>query len=426
MKLANALTDEQKAWLDLSKIKPVKFGIDAGFTDLGEMHNEWIRSFVHNRDDQTLQAHRGSYKTTSLSVAMGLMLILQPHRNIMFMRKTDDDVKEIISQTAKLLRTDLYRELAYVQYGVEVTLTKESVFEIGTNLDFSTSGAPQLLGIGAGGSLTGKHADIVITDDIVNMKDRYSKAERDKTKRIYQELENIKNRGGRYINTGTPWHKEDAFTLMPNLKKYDVHTTGLMTPKEIQDIREKMTTSLFAANYELKHIADEDSMFASPTIDEGERTHLIYNGVCHIDAAYGGDDYTAFTIMREDRKTNKIYAYGKMWQKHVDDVLPTIEDLRKHYRAGTLYNETNADKGYLNKNVERPRKGYHESMNKYVRISTYLRKNWSRIVWISDTDPDYLTQILDYTENAENDDAPDSAASLIKEAIDNKKSGWMI
>lgn len=51
-------------------------------------------------------------------------------------------------------------------------------------------------------SLTGKHADIVITDDIVNIKDRVSRAEREKTKLQYQELQNVKNRGGRFINTG--------------------------------------------------------------------------------------------------------------------------------------------------------------------------------------------------------------------------------
>lgn len=64
-----------------------------------------------------------------------------------------------------------------------------------------------MLGIGIGGSLTGKHADIVITDDIVNLRDRMSAAERERTIAVYRELQNIKNRGGRIINTGTPWHK---------------------------------------------------------------------------------------------------------------------------------------------------------------------------------------------------------------------------
>ena len=61
-------------------------------------------------------------------------------------------------------------------------------------------------------------------------------------------------------------------------------------------------------------------------------------------------------------------------------------------------------------------KPYHESMNKYVKISTYLRESWKDIVFIKETDPEYINQILDYTENAEHDDAPDSIASLLRAA----------
>ena len=57
---------------------------------------------------------------------------------------------------------------------------------------------------------------------------------------------------------------------------------------------------------------------------------------------------------------------------------------------------------------------YSESMNKFVKISTYLRKNWSRIIWLEDTDPEYINEILDYSEFAEHDDSPDSAASLLR------------
>lgn len=414
------LSKEQRLWLDLVKKKPVKFGIEAGFVDLVELHNDWLKSFLFNKQDQSLQAHRGSYKTTTLSVAIALMIVLEPEKNIIFMRKTDDDVKEIVSQVANLLMADLYQELAYVQYGKNIILTKRSVFEIGTNLDQTTSGTPQLLGIGAGGSLTGKHADIVITDDIVNMKDRYSRAEREQTKRIYQELENVKNRGGRFINTGTPWHKEDAFELMPNISRYDAYSTGLMTDGEIQHLRNKMTPSLFAANYELKHIADEDTLFTNPIIDDGSNTEKIYNGVAHIDAAYGGSDDSAFTILKR-HENGKIYVYGSLKQAHIDDVLPEFENKRELYRAGTLYNELNADKGYLAKKIKRPVKTYHEKMNKYIKISTYLREEWENIVFIKGTDPEYINQILDFTENATSDDAPDSLASLLRETQSNLK-----
>ena len=59
-------------------------------------------------------------------------------------------------------------------------------------------------------------------------------------------------------------------------------------------------------------------------------------------------------------------------------------------------------------------------MNKYVKITTHLYKHWKSIYWF-DTDPEYLNQILDYTEDAEHDDAPDSAASLCRKIFNGAK-----
>ena len=408
------IASKERQWLELLKKKPYAFGIESGFADLIDIHNEWIKSFLFSKEDMTLQASRGTYKTTCLSIAMALMVVIYPKYNIIFLRKADDDVKEIIVQTAKLLRSDIYQDLAYDLYGTTMELTKESAFEIDTNLKATSRGTAQLIGIGSGGSLTGKHGDIVITDDIININDRVSKAARERTKYIYQELQNVKNRGGRFINTGTPWHKNDAFTLMPNIQKWDCYDVGMFTDSMIQKLRDSMSPSLFAANYELKHIADADSMFTSPVIDDGSNTHKILNGTAHIDAAYGGGDSSAFTIINR-HNDGYIYVYGDLRAKHIDDVLHVFEAKREQYQAGTLFNETNADKGYLNKKIKRPTKTYHEKMNKYIKISTYLRENWNKIIFVKDTSKEYINQILDYTENAEHDDAPDSLASLIRE-----------
>ena len=407
------LNKQQQRWLDTVRKKPIMYGLENGFEDLQEIHNEWIKLFLFSKDDLTLQAHRGSYKTTCLSIAIALMIIVFPWTNILFMRKTDDDVKEIVKQIAKLLKTDLFRTLSKVLWSKDVILTIESAFEIDTNLKRNARGTSQLVGIGHKGSITGKHFDIVITDDIVNISDRISRADRERTKITYQELQNVKNRGGRIINTGTPWHKEDAFTLMPNLVKYDCYSTGMMTDKEIQDIRGKMTPSLFAANYELKHIADEDALFTSPNYTD--ETELILNGIGHIDASYGGDDGTAFTIFKYYK--DRIIGFGKRWDKHVDECLSEIQIYHEEYRVGTVYLERNADKGFLTKDLRKleiPAIDYHEQQNKFIKITTYLRKYWKQIEWIEGTDPDYINEILDYTENAGHDDSPDSAASLIR------------
>lgn len=404
----------KKAVLDLLWNEPYKIGNWVGFKDLTTLHNEWLRSFLYSDQDQTLLAHRGSYKTTVLSLFLALHIVIDPNQNVLFFRKTDDDVTEVIIQTQKILKSGCMRQIVRVLYGIDLKILKENNSEIHTNLCTSSRGVSQLVGLGIGTSVTGKHADIVVTDDIVNIKDRVSKAEREKTKTLYMELQNVCNRGGRFINTGTPWHKEDAISIMPNVRKYDCYSTGLITRDKIEELRCSMSDSLFAANYELKHIADADAMFKNPQFVKDE--NLIHGGLSHIDAAYDGEDGTAYTAMKQ-LKDGRIIGFGKRWRRHVDDCLPEIQTLHRQLQIGSVSCEKNADKGYLAKELAGMgfrAEVYSESMNKYIKISTFLRKNWGNIFWLEDTDPEYINEILDYSEFADHDDSPDSAASLLR------------
>ncbi|MDL2224668.1 hypothetical protein LJC20_00445 [Eubacteriales bacterium OttesenSCG-928-M02] len=418
-----AVDNEVRKYLDWIKNAPEEIGHYLGFEDLTLLHRGWLQAMMFSEADETLQAHRGSYKTSCLAIAMALMMLIRPNRNIIFLRKTDDDVKEVIRQVIKILESEVISHLVQKIYGVSLSLLEATASAVTTNLVTDIRGRSQLQGLGIKASLTGKHADIVITDDIVNIRDRVSRAEREATKIAYQELQNIKNRGGRIFNTGTPWHKEDAFSIMPNAKKYDCYNTDLISREELEELRQSMSPSLFAANYELQHIADSEALFTSPSFTSA--TETIFGGVGHIDAAYGGADGTAFTILKQ--QGDKLVMFGKKWPKHVDDCLDEIYSYMDYYRAGSIYMEKNADKGYLSNAISkagRPTNPYTESMNKFIKISTHLRKRWVDILWLEDTDPEYINEILDYTEHSERDDCPDSAASIIREVTG--KRGWLI
>ena len=407
------MNSRKQAVLDLLWNEPYKIGHWVGFKDLTGLHNTWLRSFLYSREDQTLLAHRGSYKTTDLSLFLAIHAIERPNENVMFFRKTDDDVTEVITQTRKILQSPVIGRIVYDLYDLSLQLITANNSEIMTNLCTSTRGVSQIMGLGIGTSITGKHGDIIVTDDIVNLRDRTSRAERERTRIQYMELQNIRNRGGRFINTGTPWHKEDAISLMPNVKRYDCYSTGLITRDKLEELRQSMSDSLFAANYELRHIADKDAMFKDPEFTKD--VEKIYGGIAHIDAAYDGKDGTAFTIIR--KVPEGFIGFGKRWDRHVDDCLREIAVYHKRFRAGTIFCEDNADKGYLRKEIAGmgiPVSGYHEKMNKFVKISTYLRKNWKKIKWLEETDPEYINEILDYSEFAEHDDSPDSAASIFR------------
>jgi hypothetical protein len=260
--------------------------------------------------------------------------------------------------------------------------------------------------------ITGKHFSRIYTDDIINMSDRISKAERTATDYMYQELQNIRMSGGVIINTGTPWHRDDTFRLMPNPMRWTVYETGLMSGDEIRQRRNNMTASLFSANYELKHISDEASLFTDPTYGK----YPEQDSIAQIDCAYGGDNTTALTVITSNG--DNLHAYGKVFIGHVQNHYFEIQAILERYKVGTLHNETNADKGYFAKEFRQYWKlirTYHEGMNKHLKISTYMKRDWNRIIWDDRTDPAYMEQIVDYQEGQDPDDAPDSASSLLRE-----------
>lgn len=361
-----------------------------------------------------MQAFRGSYKTTSVSVALTMLMFLKPRLRVAFMRKTDSDVKEVMAQVRRMLESDETRALTALVWGRPVRLVTASQTELTTNLVNDPRGSAQLTGMGINGSLTGKHYDVIFTDDIVNLKDRTSRAEREHTKAVYMELQNIRNRGGRIVNTGTPWHVDDCFSIMPDAEKWDYRTMpDVFTLADLEHVKPRMTPSLWAANYELRHIPSDDVIFTNP--QTGADPKMVEQGDCHVDAAYYGEDYTAFSAANVH--DGKLYVYGRIWRKHVQDVEAQIMADYERLKLGRLYTEKNADKGYSAqefRSLGARVVGYDEHMNKHVKIVTHLKSVWPDVVFVEGTDQAYIDQICDYTEDAEHDDAPDSLASLAK------------
>lgn len=407
------MTREQ-VW-DIWRYHPAAVGRMVGFRDLtDELHGKWMQHIIYGDCDYTLQAHRLSYKSSCLSVALAMWEVLNHGKNALFFRKTEGDVVESIQQAKKVLENEAFRYMAGILLQTDVSLVKSTANVLTVSTYDSPRGAEQLLGMGIGGSITGKHADLIVCDDVVNLSDRVSKAERDRTCAIVMELRNIVTRDGRIVFIGTPWHKDDAFTLVAPPERHDCYATGLIAPEKLETLRQSMSPSLFAANYELRHIAAENALFdAFPTFTDDEA--LLYDGIAHIDAAYDGEDYTALTCAR--RRGDTIFLYGRLWRAHVDTVLDKALADCTRLRCAPIYCETNGDKGYLGREIRRQGvqvRLYRESANKYTKIATFLRKWWSNIVVLDGTDTAYIQQIMDYSEEAAHDDAPDSAACVCR------------
>lgn len=70
-----------------------------------------------------------------------------------------------------------------------------------------------------------------------------------------------------------------------------------------------------------------------------------------MDAAYGGGDYTALTIGRQEGE--QIVLLGRLWRRPADTVLQDIADLCMQHQAAPIWCETNGDKGYFARELRR-------------------------------------------------------------------------
>jgi len=284
------------------------------------------------------------------------------------------------------------------------------------------------LGIDSG--ITGLHFDKIICDDVITLRDRISRTERERTAEMIREIAtNIIEPGKGSAWIGTPWHKDDAWKVIRgfcDIAKYPLSKYNFIGEEETAKKRLTTTPFLYQANYELALTSDELALFSEPVYSRWD--YSVRGAMAHLDAAYDGDHYCALTIAallpkKANEADNRFQIIGFTYSGNVKNWLDEIARLCRKYCANAIYIEDNADKGYTADRLKE--KGmrvctYTERMNKHLKISTQLFEVWQFLEWDTGTDEEYLNQVLDYREKSEPDDAPDSAASLLKEAFPRK------
>lgn len=406
--------------------KPATFlGRLAGYHDLIELHDKWIKQAWDDEEPVGIKAFRGSFKTSSV-VILGVIrhLLLNPKDRIALIRKTQQgDATPTLQAISRILKIpEIWAIFEYLYPGIRLDE------DTSTRLRLSTL-PPQykeasIMAYGVYDSITGTHADVILTDDILNIKDRTSSAERARTRASFYELQNIVDHMGttKQIYNGTCWHEQDVWQDIQKIAKvYDYPASEywdqLFTPEQLQAKKDSMPATLYAINYELTFVKDDslpfkDIRFAREgiTADTWQTTRVY----AQLDCAYGGKDTTALTLLAGD------IVRGWVWEKHVNDCMNEINAICQNFSVSRGYIELNADKGLI---LDRLRiagattwSGYQEKMNKVVKIGTILKEHWHRLQFDKKTDLLYTEQISEWIDDTTaHDDAPDSLASLLRE-----------
>lgn len=413
--------------------QPHYLGWLIGKDKLTPLHSEWIKYCWDSNQPRALQAFRGGYKSTAVDLVGCLRnFLINPNERVALIRKSFNDSATVVAAVKQAMEMPEVKELFRVAHGFIPKATMAQNGKLRYNFKTTITPEVSLTAHGIDSSLTGMHYDRIICDDIITLKDRISKAEREKTKEIVNELAtNIIDPGKGSIWIGTPWHKDDAWNEInqfADIAMYPISQFNFLGEKAIEDKKRTTTPFLYAANYELEIRKDETSLFSEPKMAEGwDYTKRSY---AHIDCAYDGNHYCALTIISpldddDPSVARKFQAIGFAYPGNCKAWANEVMRLCRKYKARFLLNETNPDKGYFANQMEKlgmRTKTYAEKENKHIKISTNLYEYWEDIYWSPDTDPEYLNQIIDYREGSEPDDAPDSCASLIREICKPNKS----
>ncbi len=304
--------------------------------------------------------------------------------------------RNILSPMRRLFGTGLVSELS--QEGT-VSLFGEECWAIGAS---NTTGV---------GRLRGASVKYAYGDEVAEWSPEVFELLKSRLDRAYSCFDGTYNPEGpghwllRFLRTGA-----DVFD-----QRYALMDNPFLPPGFAEQLEREYRDSVYYERYILGRWAAASGKLFGTAPRFTQDPSLLRSGIAHLDAAYGGEDSTALTLGRRDGDT--IYLYGRLFPGHADTAAGAVVSECRRLSCAPLFCETNADRGYLARELARlglPVRGYCERENKFVKISTVLRKWWRNIVFLSGTDEAYLTEILDYTETAEHDDAPDSAASLCR------------
>lgn len=404
---------------------PHRLGHYLGFNDLIELHTEWIYFAWFRNDIGALMAHRNSYKTTSILIigAIWWLLFNNPDETICFIRKDFTSASTIVNAVRNLFESDALRYLMKEKKHIDDIKTKNwsaSSLTISIKKIVSPEGSLEAQGITA--NVTGKHFGKIFADDIITLDDRISKTEREKTKIFVRELKNIPKHGGNIFYTGTPWHKNDAWEVIPVKPiKFPIGSIPISGYREqeldakIKELKNGNTESLYNANYKLVHTDDENKLFHEPVYDKWPDKFKIIKAYC--DPAYSGECTTSLSMLCQTHD-NKYFVRGWVWRKNITELYSTIKNILIDYNCPIIYIETNADKGLSSDELKKyfPTViGRNEKYNKHMKIISFLKYNYDKLIFADDCNNEYINQITDYYEGASLVDAPDSLASLIRE-----------
>ena len=415
-------------------------------------------NIINNKISEGLDLEpRGCFKTSAVSITLPIFMELKnPDINMLINHKVKGTSTAILDEIQDHYKINkLFIEL----FGNRIGHIWRQGY-ITSKHRTKPSKEPTIASGSVDKELVAGHYHIVINDDIVTLKDYLSKKERDKTKIFYHSVKYLAEEGS-ILNVGTRWDEDDLYgtDIIPALPEEHKRIKAVVENEGTKDqklyfeskypmrVINRLRTGGFKLEEESGHnrimtILFDAVMMQKPRSDRtgkpfkellflSENEIDVYmKSIAFFDPAFSQNEtacFSAVTCIGEDNKNRKIVRdilYRKSDPKTlVNELLPGF--IKKN-DIGVLVYESNSAQILLGDNLQTMIDahglnclvvGQKSLANKHLRIMAAQPTIVSDVYFIkervNDSFSDYsqaVTEIKEYTKEAEYKDATDSLA----------------
>jgi len=440
-----------------------------GFDKINEDNRplcNWIQSRVDpnnlKRGFYLIQMPRETYKTTICSIVFSIWLLMNnPNLSIMIGSAVQKNCIRWLSVIKRKITGQFFRRL----FGdwesrddwrdQDIIISKRDVVKTESSIDC----------VSVGMSITSKHPDIIILDDIVTAEDRDSPAKREATIKFLDEILDLLNKeNGVLFVIGTPWHIDDLFSYITrvlnpilkaeNLQQFEIFKSpaisksgylnfpNILSNSKLKQIRfMKTDISVYSANYLLEPMNPSTRIFKRDDFGFFEYSEdAIRNSIKHIvifcDPSLGestSGDPSAIIVLGKS-ESGKLAALEadimiRKPSKIITDFIFLFSIYKNYEKPIFCYMEQNGfqvllkddlSKKALEKDMRIPIKGIKNSENKTSRIASLERLTTSKLLLFREdweTAPRNYKQLIYQLESFPqgHDDGPDALEGAIKQ-----------
>lgn len=214
---------------------------------------------------------------------------------------------------------------------------------------------PSLTAIGVGSGSTGARADLLVCDDIVDVKAIASRADRDRVKDYFRNnLMNLLEPDGRFCGLCTPWHRDDLNAELKRGGTYPLCRRPVGDDLEpvwperwprsaLAARRDEVGPVAFARGYRLVPLADDDVMIPAASVQFWDKPADAVQVILSVDPAlstHARADRSALVVLAKcGDHVRCLLAIAR--RVATPDLVELIASLDQHWSPAVILFETN-------------------------------------------------------------------------------------